>query len=75
MHGVSVFDTVRAARTQNALFAERPSGSPFGFIATLEVPPGSGIECDDAFGNEHHWDLYGSKVELLACVTPPDIEL
>ena len=75
MYGVSVFDTVRATRAQNDVFAVRSSGSPFGFIATLDVPPDSGIECDDTFGNEHHWDLYGTRLELLACVTPPDIEL
>ena len=75
MHGVSVFDTVRAARAQNDVFASRPNGSPFGFIATLDVPHGTEIECDDAFGNDHHWDLYGTPVELLACVTPSDIEL
>ena len=52
-----------------------PTGSPFGFIATLDIPGNSAIECDDAFGNEHHWDLYGTPAELLASVTAPDIEL
>ena len=75
MHGVSVFDTERAARAQNDVFDARPSGSAFGFIATLDVPDDSAIECDDAFGNEHHWDLFGTPAELLACVTPPDTEL
>lgn len=75
MHGVSVFDTERAARAQNDVFETRPSGSPFGFIATLDISQDTAIDCDDAFGNEHHGDLYGTPAELLACVTPPDIEL
>ena len=75
MHGVSVFDTERAARAQNDVFDARPSGSAVGFIATLDVPDDSAIECDDAFGNEHHWDLFGTPADLLACVTPPDTEL
>lgn len=75
MHGVSVFDTMEAARAQNAVFAARPGGSPFRYIATLEVPGSSLITCDDAFGNAHHWDLYGAPEDLLATVAPPDIEL
>ena len=75
MHGVWVFDSERAARAQNAVFEARASGSHFRFIATLNIPDKSAIECDDAFGNEHHWDLYGMPAQLLACVAPPDIEL
>lgn len=75
MNGVSVFDGEREARAQNDVFEARPTGSPFGFIATLDIPGNSAIECDDAFGNQHHWDLYGTATELLACVTPTDIEL
>lgn len=75
MNGVSVFDGEREARAQNDVFEARPTGSPFGFIATLDIPGNSAIECDDAFGNEHHWDLYGRPAELLASVTAPDIEL
>lgn len=75
MNGVSVFDGEREARAQNDVFEARPTGSPFGFIATLDIPGSSAIECDDAFGNEHHWDLYGTPAELLASVTAPDIEL
>lgn len=75
MYGVSVFDAERAARAQNDVFGARPSGSPFAFIATLTIADDRVIECDDAFGNEHHWDLYGTPANLLACVTPPDTEL
>jgi hypothetical protein len=75
MRGVSVFDAERAARAQNDLFGARPSGSTFGFIATLAIAAESAIECDDAFRNEHHWDLYGTPAQLLACVTPSDTEL
>lgn len=75
MNGVSVFDAERAARAQNDVFKARPSGSPFAFIAALDISGDSAIECDDAFGNEHHWDLYGTLTELVASVTPPDIEL
>ena len=75
MNGVSVFEGEREARAQNDVFEARPTGSPFGFITTLDIPGNSAIECDDAFGNEHHWDLYGTPAELLASVTAPDIEL
>jgi hypothetical protein len=75
MHGVSAFDADHAARTQNDVFEARLSGSPFGFIAVLDIPDHSAIDCDDAFGNKHHWDLYGTPAELLACVTPSDTEL
>lgn len=44
-------------------------------MTTLDVPADSQISCDDAFGNEHHWDLYGEPAEIMRCVTPPDIEL
>jgi len=75
MHGVSVFDTEQAARAQNDKFAVRAAGSPFTFIAALNVPADSSITCDDTFGNVHHWDLYGPPAELLACMTPPDVGL
>lgn len=68
MDGVSVFDAEQTARAQDAVFATRTSGSPFRFIATLHIPQDSSVECDDAFGNKHHWDLYASPPELLACV-------
>ena len=75
MHGVSVFDAEPAAHAQNDKFAMRLSGSPFEFIATLDIPADSSIACDDAFGNKHHWDLFGMPAGILACVTPPDVEL
>lgn len=75
MYGVSVFDTEHAARAQDRVFARRPDGSPFTYVATLDIPPGSMMSCDDAFGNANHWDLYGEPAELLRCVTPPDLEL
>lgn len=75
MHGVSVFDSVDAARAQNEVFASRSSGSPFRYIAALNIPDSSLIVCDDAFGNAHHWDLYGAPPDLLATVASPDIEL
>lgn len=75
MHGVSVFDTERAARAQNEVFSRRRGGSPFGYIATLDIPVDSLISCDDAFGNVHHWDLFGKPSQILRCVTQPDLEL
>ena len=75
MHGVSVFDAIAVARAQNDVFAERRFRSPFRYIATLTITMDAAIECDDSFGNQHHWDLYGTATELLACVTAPDIEL
>lgn len=75
MHGVSVFDAEPAARAQNEKFAVRATGSPFMYIAALNVPADSSMTCDDAFGNKHHWDLFGTPAEILACVTPPDVEL
>jgi hypothetical protein len=75
MQGVSVFDTELAARAQNDKFAVRATGSPFTYVAVLNVPADSSIACDDAFGNKHHWDLFGKPAEILACVTQPDFEL
>lgn len=65
MHGVSVFDAEAAARAQNDKFAVRTTGSPFTHIAALHVPAESSIACDDAFGNRHHWDLFGTPAEIL----------
>ena len=75
MHGVSVFDAIAVARAQNDVFAERRFRSPFRYIATLTITMDAAIECDHSFGNPHHWDLYGTATELLACVTTTDIEL
>lgn len=75
MHAVSVFDTELAARAQNDKFAVRATGSPFTYVAALNVPADSSIACDDAFGNKHDWNLFGKPAEILACVTPPDFEL
>lgn len=75
MHGVSVFDAEPAARAQNDKFAMRATGSPFTYIAALNIPADSPIACDGAFGNKNHWDLFGTPAEILACVTPPDFEL
>ncbi len=75
MNGISVYDEVEAARDQHEMFRRRPKGSPLTHISTLDVPASSPISCDDEFGNDHHWDLFGSRSDLLACVTPPDLPL
>ena len=75
MHGLSVFDAERGARAQNDVFTKRPGGSPFRFVTTLDVPADSSITCDDAFGSDHHWDLYGTAADIMRCVTAPDREL
>lgn len=75
MNGVSAFDMVEAAIAQDHIFRRRRDGSPYRYVAVLDIPEATAVECDDELGNQHHWDLYATPEDLVACVTNDVIPL
>lgn len=74
MEGISVYNTLAGAIEQNEVMKKRGKG--FQVVATLDIPKDSGIVCDDEFGNDAHYDLYGAtRAEFVRLVTPPDHKL
>lgn len=73
--GISVWDTVDAARRQNAVIARRKNGSPFRFIARLDFGAYPKVECDDTIRTPNHWTLFGPTAEIEAAVTSSNTQV